>query len=223
MSSIEVSVVIPTINEEDSIFAAVRSAIDAGAAEVIVSDGGSRDRTIAIATEAGANKIVKSIPGRGIQLNSGAFVADSPWLLFLHADNRLHTRCIEQIAATDDVTWGAFRQSIQPSRTSLRIIQWGNAMRVKWRRVPFGDQAIFVRRDVFKQQGGFAEIPLMEDVEWSKRMRKVARPVLLEGPVTVDARRWDKNGVLRQTLRNWAIQLRYQFGESPESLRKRYR
>lgn len=223
MNVVDVSVVIPTINEQNSIAAAVHSAQQAGAREVIVSDGGSIDRTISVATEAGANKIVKSIPGRGIQLNAGAFVADSAWVLFLHADNQLDPKCLRQIVDEDDLVWGAFCQQIQSTRKILRAIQWGNAMRVKIRGMAFGDQAIFVRRDVFKRHGGFAEISLMEDVEWSQRMRKVAWPRLLDGPVMVDPRRWEKNGAIKQTLRNWSIQLRYKFGESPESLRRRYR
>jgi rSAM/selenodomain-associated transferase 2 len=221
----DVSVVIPTINEQDAVAAAIHSALDAGAREVIVSDGGSTDRTLDAATESGAHKIVKSLPGRGIQLNSGALVAVGRWLLFLHADNRLGLPCLQQIEAADakGAIWGAFEQQIESNRWTLKAIQWGNGLRVKWRRLPFGDQAIFVRRDVYKQQGGFAEIPLMEDVEFSRRMRRLSRPLLLNGPVMVDARRWERKGIVRQTLLNWSIQLRYQLGESPESLRKKYR
>ncbi|MEM1069127.1 MAG: TIGR04283 family arsenosugar biosynthesis glycosyltransferase [Planctomycetota bacterium] len=224
MTGLDVSVVIPTINEESGIAAAIESAISAGAREVIVSDGGSTDQTLHEATAAGASKIVKSIPGRGIQLNSGAFVAEAGWLLFLHADNRLTSDCLRQLerAVSEGAVWGAFRQQIQTERWILKTIQWGNAQRVKWRKLPFGDQAICAQRKLFKQQGGFAEIPLMEDVEFSKRMRKIDRPVLLDGPILVDPRRWDEKGPLRQTLLNWSIQLRYLWGESPESLRKRY-
>lgn len=225
MTNIDVSVVIPAINEQSSIAACVKSALLAGAQEVIVSDGGSTDDTISVATATGAHKVVKSIPGRGIQLNSGAFVADSDWLLFLHADNRLTSECIRQIgvAASKNANWGAFRQRIESERWSLKAIQWGNELRVKYRKLPFGDQGIFVHRQLYKQHGGFAEIALMEDIEFSQRMRKVSRPVLLKGPILVDARRWEKKGIVRQTLLNWSIQLRYRFGESPASLRKRYR
>jgi hypothetical protein len=89
--------------------------------------------------------------------------------------------------------------------------------------MPFGDQAIFVRRSVFIERGGFEEIPLMEDVEFSKRMRRIAPPILLEGPVVISARRWETHGVVRQTLRNWSIQLSYALGTNPESLKHRYR
>ena len=91
------------------------------------------------------------------------------------------------------------------------------------RAMPFGDQAIFVRRQAFQQAGGFAEIPLMEDYEFSLRMRDVAKPVLLDGPLTISARRWQENGVLRQTARNWLIQAAYRLGASPQRLAKAYR
>ncbi len=223
MTPADISVVIPAINEQTAITRSVRSALEAGAQEVIVADGGSHDSTIEMATAAGASKIVLSPPGRGVQLNAGASVADGEFVLFLHADNELGKHCLTQITEHPDATWGAFRQQIDSLRMVFRLIERGNAMRVKYRRMPFGDQAMFVRRSVFDDQGGFAEVPLMEDVELSKRLRKVARPILLEGPLTVSARRWETNGVVRQTFRNWSIQLAYAGGSSPEDLHRRYR
>lgn len=219
----DISVVIPAINEEATVSRSVRSARAAGATEVIVVDGGSEDRTTRMASDAGASKIVRSFPGRGIQLNSGALLAERDYLLFLHADNELGKHCLEQICAHPDAPWGAFRQSIDSPRKIYRAIELGNAMRVRFRSIPFGDQAIFVRRSFFNEQGGFAEIPLMEDIDLGKRLRKLARPLLLEGPLTVSPRRWEQHGVLRQTLRNWSLQLSYALGASPESLRRRYR
>jgi hypothetical protein len=130
---------------------------------------------------------------------------------------------LEQICEHPHATWGAFRQSIDSPRKIYRAIELGNALRVRYRSMPLGDQAIFIRRSSFNEQGGFAEIPLMEDVELGKRLRKLARPLLLEGPLIISPRRWEKHGVLRQTLRNWSIQFAYALGASPESLRRRYR
>ncbi|MFK8110945.1 MAG: TIGR04283 family arsenosugar biosynthesis glycosyltransferase [Rubripirellula sp.] len=222
MTPTDISVVIPVLNEEDEIAMAIESAFAAGAREVIVVDGGSQDRSVRIATESRATKIVRSIPGRGIQLNSGAFVAESEFVLFLHADNRLSESCLKQILQHPDCTWGAFRQRIDSNRLIFRFIEWGNSLRVTWSQKPFGDQAIFVRRSVFKREGGFAEIPLMEDVEFSKRMGKVAKPLLLDGPLSISSRRWQKHGVIRQTLRNWSLQIQFAFGASPEKLKRRY-
>ncbi len=223
MTPADISVVIPAINEQAVIANAVRSALAAGAQDVIVADGGSEDSTIDVATAAGASQIVRSQPGRGLQLNAGGSVARGEFVLFLHADNELGEHCLTQITEHPDPTWGAFRQQIDSPRSVFRLIERGNAMRVKYRRMPFGDQAIFVRRTVFRDQGGFAEIPLMEDVELSKRLRKVTNPILLAGPLTISARRWETHGVVRQTLRNWSIQLSYACGRSPAELTQRYR
>ena len=223
MTPSDVSVVIPALNEEAAIANSVRSARQAGAEEVIIADGGSDDRTYEAARSAGASKFVRSFPGRGTQLNAGAALAEGEVLLFLHADNCLGKDCLQQICDERETAWGAFRQRIDSPRRIYRWIERGNAWRVRYRRMPFGDQAIFVRRDWFVREGGFAEVPLMEDVEFSKRMRKRSAPHLLDGPVTIDARRWEANGAIGQTLRNWSIQVSYALGTSPETLRKRYR
>lgn len=219
----DISVVIPAINEENTIGSAIESALNAGAQEVIVSDGGSNDATGQRAAEAGATKVIRSIPGRGIQLNSGAVFAEGKYVLFLHADNLLDANSLLQICDVPDVVWGAFRQRIDSPKMLFRWIEKGNAARVRVRGMAFGDQAIFVRRDAYKEQGGFAEIPLMEDVDFSKRFRKLAWPRLLPGPVTISPRRWLDRGIVRQTLKNWSIQTSYALGTSPEKLRERYR
>ncbi len=222
MTPADISVVIPAINEAQTIAYAIRSALQAGASEVIVCDGGSDDETVSVATAAGATKIIRSIPGRGIQLNAGAVFASREMVLFLHADNQLDASCLNQICEIPDVVWGAFQQRIDHPRRAYRILEKGNAARVRYRSMAFGDQAIFVRRAVYKQAGGFEEIELMEDVAFSRTMRAIARPVLLSGPITISARRWEERGIVRQTLRNWNLQCRYRLGASPRQLAKRY-
>lgn len=225
MTPANISVVIPAINEEAEIGGAIESARQSGAGEIIVVDGGSTDRTIAVAKQFGAAKIVRSLPGRGIQLNAGAWMVspDQQVIVFLHADNRLDQDCLRQICECPEAIWGAFRQRIDSSARIYRWIEWGNAWRVRWRRIPFGDQAVFVRKRDFEQQGGFEEIPLMEDVAFARKMRRLAKPLLLEGPVTVNARRWQDRGPIRQTVRNWSIQIAYACGVKPERLRLWYR
>lgn len=223
MTPADISVVIPAINEEASLAQSIQSAQIAGAGEITVVDGGSTDSTLRVAQQAGATKVVSSDPGRGIQLNAGAAVTERSIVLFLHADNRLTENCLSQIAELDHVTWGAFRQQIDSHRLVFRAIEFGNWARARYRHVPFGDQAIFVRRDLFDQDGGFADVPLMEDVDLSKRLRRVSKPAILDGPVIISARRWEAFGVVRQTLRNWSIQWAYARGASPEELAKRYR
>ncbi len=225
MNPSDISVVIPAINEEHEIGPAIVSAKAAGAGEVIVVDGGSTDGTVQRVKEAGATKVVRSFPGRGIQLNAGAALVDSGQqiILFLHADNRLSQDCLKQICRESEVIWGAFEHQISAEARIYRLIEWGNALRVRCRRMPFGDQAIFVTKSWFERQGGFDELPLMEDVEFSSRMRRIARPRLLPGPLTVSARRWHQRGAIRQTLRNWKIQLAFCLGVRAHVLKKWYR
>jgi len=222
MTPAEITVVIPALNEERAISLSVHSAISAGATEVIVSDGGSRDHTAERASEAGASSVVRSQRGRGVQMNAGAHLATGRFILFLHADNKLSEQALRQICVHEDAVWGAFQQQIDSRRRVYRLIEWGNDLRVRWRKVPFGDQGMFVRRSLFEELRGFAEIPLMEDVELSHRLRKIDAPVLLQGPLQISARRWEKKGVVRQTLTNWMIQLSYSRGVSVEQLAQKY-
>ncbi|TWU47542.1 Glycosyl transferase family 2 [Rubripirellula tenax] len=180
-----------------------------------------------MATAAGATKIVRSLPGRGTQQNSGAFMAKGDWLLFLHADNRLDADCIAEMTVHagrqgSRFLWGAFKQRIESPRPIYRWIEQGNAARVRWRSMAYGDQAIFVRRDIFKQVGGFPDIPLMEDVELSKALRKRGKPFLLSGPVTISSRRWESHGVVKQTLKNWRLRIAHATGTHPAELSVMY-
>ena len=222
MTPADITVVIPALNEEQAIGRSVHSAVSAGATEVIVSDGGSGDHTVERAAEAGASSVVRSLPGRGVQMNSAAHLASGIFILFLHADNELSEQALSQICVHEDAVWGAFQQQIDSRRRVYRLIEWGNDLRVRWRKVPFGDQGMFVRRSLFEELRGFAEIPLMEDVELSHRLRKIDAPVLLQGPLQISARRWEKKGVVRQTLTNWMIQLSYSRGVSVEQLAQKY-
>lgn len=225
MTPSDISVIIPAINEADRIGRAISSALDTGAGEVTVVDGGSRDATTAVAHSAGA-KVISSPAGRAIQQNRGALASRGAVFLFLHADNWLHSACAQQIATAlpqHPRRWGgAFQQRIDSPRWSLRLIAWGDSCRVRWRGLPFGDQGIFIRRCVFEQVGGFPEEPLMEDLLLAARLRRIAWPLLLPGPVHVDPRRWDRHGPLRQTARNFSLQLRHAWGATPSDLARDY-
>ena len=221
----EVSVVIPTLNESARISGSVRLAWEAGADEVVVADGGSTDGT----TEIAANlkcQLVTSEPSRATQQNVGAEAATGDVLLFLHADNWLPADTISQIRAllaNPGIIHGAFRQHIDAPGIGFRALEWGNARRDQWLGLPFGDQGIFVRRYVFFELGEFPRVRLMEDLLLSKRLRRRAWPKLLPGPLHVDARRWIKHGIVRQTLRNWMLLSAYKAGVSPNRLAKFYK
>ena len=217
-----VSVVIPAINEATHIGRAVKSALDAGAFEVIVADGGSADETLATAQDAGA-AMIQSHPGRAAQQNTGASIASGDVLLFLHADSQLGAGCVDQIQrARMSRAFGAFRQRIDARGWLYRIIERGNAWRAANWGLPYGDQAIFIDREFFVELGQFPDVPIMEDYLLAKQARKRQRPVLLEGPVVTCARRWQQHGVVCQTVRNRSMILAAMAGISPHRLARFY-
>lgn len=223
--ALRISVVIPTLNESAQIAATIAAAHAAGFDEIIVVDGGSTDDTVACSTQ--AQQVLTSFPGRAIQQNTGAGVATGDVLFFLHADCRPHldsARAIRQVLRDDpQIVAGAFRQYIDAPGWRFRLLAWGNRQRVRWFHMAYGDQGIFIRRAVFENLGRFAPLPLMEDVELMRKLRGHGLLVLLPQPLTVSARRWQKRGVLRTTLRNWLLLTAYLCGISPERLANFYR
>jgi len=220
----KVSVIIPTMNEELRVARAVGSATAAGAFETIVADGGSTDRTTEVAAAQGAT-IVRSSPGRAAQQNAGAAAATGDVLLFLHADNWLAAGAIRQVAAAagrPSFVAGSFRQQIDSPGLRFRLLEFGNGLRAKYLGAPYGDQSIFVRRASFRQIGGFPETLLMEDLLIMRQLRRQAWPLLLAGPVYVDARRWHKRGVMRQTLTNLWLTAALTCGVNPDRLARFY-
>jgi rSAM/selenodomain-associated transferase 2 len=222
---VKIAVIIPALNEETAIGQAVTSAWDAGADEVIVADGGSNDRTREVATQHNA-KLVQAPKGRAWQQNAAARETTADVLLFLHADNRLGQSTCEQMRqalARPNVRCGAMRQRIEAGGIGYRLLERGNAWRVRWLGLPYGDQAIFVQRELFEELGGFPEVRLMEDLLLMKQLRRKAWPVLLPGPVCVDPRRWQRHGIVRQTLRNWWLLAAHKLGAHPDRLADHYR
>lgn len=223
--TLRISVIIPAIDEAPLIGAAVSSAVRAGADEVILSDGGSRDGTPQIAQRHGA-RVVTTVPGRARQQNAGARAAAGDILLFLHADCCLPETGVseirEQLTAKKACVAGYFRQRIDDPRRIYRWIESGNLLRAQMLRWVYGDQAIFVRTTVFHDVGGFPDLPLMEDLFLMKRLRTPGQLVRIETPLLVSARRWKHHGTLRQTLRNWTMLVAVHLGVSPSLLARFY-
>ncbi|TWT52166.1 TIGR04283 family arsenosugar biosynthesis glycosyltransferase [Allorhodopirellula solitaria] len=222
-----VSIIIPVLNESENIETALQAAAALGGLEIIVCDGGSSDGTVEKTQRWALDLDVSVIVidadrGRGRQLAAGARIAKGDVLLFLHADNRLHETALRQMTLAGWPAWGGFHQHIDDSRWRFRSLEAGNFLRARLAGRVFGDQAMFVQRDLYDAVGGFAEVELMEDVMISSELRRHARPQILPGPITVDPRRWLHRGVMRQTWLNWQIQYAFAHGATPEDLRKRY-
>lgn len=221
---LKISIIIPALNEAARIADAVRRARETEPHEVIVVDGGSDDKTAALARQAGAF-VLATGRGRAIQQNAGARHATGDVLLFLHADTWLPPDGLRQLkgASTDAaIGCGAFYQRIEAEGFIYRLLERGNAWRVRRRGMAYGDQGIFVRRALFDALGGFPEVRLMEDLLLMKRLRRRAWPELLPGPLYVSARRWRRHGVLLQTVRNWLLLAGARCGVSPDRLANFY-
>jgi rSAM/selenodomain-associated transferase 2 len=213
-----VSVIIPTLNEQDWIAGAVESAFAAGAAEVIVADGGSDDRTTRHATAAGA-RVLLTERMRAKQSNLGAHAATNGTLVFLHADTRLPDGAAEAVEnALQHADFGGFR--IRFAETSRRLAFAAAAinLRTRFTKCPWGDQAQFIRRDTFLEIGGFKEMPLMEDYELAIRMKRRGLTTILPMTVTTSGRRFLRKGLVRTAAHNWRTVIRYRMGTDIEEL-----
>jgi len=219
-ASPRLSVVIPCLDEEQLVEAAIRSA--GGADEIIVVDGGSRDRTCERATAAGA-LVLSSPRGRGLQLDCGARRASGDWIVFLHADTRLEPGWPAALRGLGPATvGGAFRLVVDSPRWAYRCLELGVSARCRLFRLPYGDQALFVRREAYASTGGFPPFPLMEDVALVRRLHRLGRLELLALRAFTSPRRWERHGLVATSLRNWWILALYAAGCPPERLERLY-
>ena len=216
-----ISVVIPALDEEALVRRAIES-VRRDAAEVLVVDGGSSDRTREVAAAAGA-RVLESARGRGRQLDHGAREARGEWIVFLHADTRLEPGWCPSILGLDPgVAGGAFRFALDTARPARRYAEWAVALRCRLLGLPFGDQALFCRRRSYEEAGGFPHEPLFEDVALVLRLRRVGRVVLLPRCAVSSPRRWQADGPARTTIRNNALLLAFLAGVSPARLARLY-
>ena len=194
--------------------------------EIIVVDGDPGKSTLKVIND--PDIIKKASPaGRGVQMNNGARAATADVLLFLHADTILPANAfstILDVCRDKDIVAGAFDLVIDASHPGFRIIEKTATLRSRITRIPFGDQAIFIKTDYFRRLGGYKPIALMEDVELMLRLRqRGCRIRFISDPVVTSARRWKKEGMIYTTIRNWILQLLFYIGVSPEKLKNYYR
>jgi len=219
-----ISVIIPVLNESHTIGSCLsRLSVQIGHHEIVVVDGGSQDSTLDIVRSFMNVKHVCSSMGRGIQMNLGAGIAKGDILLFLHADTLLPTRAlckIESIMEQTGIVAGSFALSFDDSSLLLRL--YSLFSRINHILFTYGDQGLFMARRAFESIGGFEEIPIMEDVEIQKRLRRLGRFVKVRPPVCTSARRFLLHGIIKQQLMNIWLVFLYHAGISPFRLKRIY-
>jgi rSAM/selenodomain-associated transferase 2 len=218
------SIVIPTLNEERQLAATIASARGPSVAEIIVVDGGSTDGTLACA-RAHADAVTAAGRGRAAQMNAGAAIARGDVLLFLHADTRLPAgfdAAILRALADPQTVGGRFDVYLAPGNLLLWLTGELMNLRSRWSGIATGDQAIFARREVFADLGGFPSLPLMEDIAFSRALKRAGTIACLRDRVVTSSRRWRANGVLRTVLLMWSLRLLYFCGVSPQRLHRWY-
>ncbi|HUI94718.1 MAG TPA: TIGR04283 family arsenosugar biosynthesis glycosyltransferase [Xanthobacteraceae bacterium] len=220
------SIIVPTLNEEAGIVPTLQalSSLRARGAEVIVVDGGSRDRTAA-AARPHCDRLLAAPRGRAAQMNAGAGAARGEVLLFLHADTRLPDDADRHVAdglAASGRAWGRFDVRIAGTHPLLPLVAAMMNLRSRLTGIATGDQAIFVERAAFAAIGGYPDIPLMEDLVLSRRLKRLSRPLCLRGRALTSGRRWEKHGVMRTILMMWRLRLAFSLGADPAALASRY-
>jgi rSAM/selenodomain-associated transferase 2 len=220
------SIIVPVLNEEAGIVAALDALADyrRHGHEVIVVDGGSGDRTAELVRPL-ADNVLTAPRGRAAQMNAGAARASGDILVFLHADTRLPpaSDClIVEGLRRSRCVWGRFDVAIAGRNPLLRVVAAMMNMRSRASGIATGDQAIFVTRAAFAEGGGYPDIPLMEDVALSRRLKRAGRPLCLTECVTTSGRRWEQRGIVRTILLMWRLRLAYFLGAQPAALARRY-
>ena len=223
---LRIAIVVPVYNEANSVIKTLSAlaCYRAKGQRVIVVDGGSTDSTPELSAPL-ADFVIRSAKGRAFQQNAGAKLAEADVLLFLHADTALPDHADELIAEALSMgkVWGRFDISIAGSLRWLKVISTLMNIRSRLTGIATGDQAIFVRKSVFEQLGGFSEIPLMEDIELSKRLKRFGPPACIRNKVITSGRRWETDGLCKTVILMWKLRLLYFLGASPDRLAKLYR
>ncbi len=229
VNSIRFSIIVPAFHEEETIGDLIEclNRLDSDKqSEIIVVDGAQEKDTLGAIHR---NHVIKisSEKGRAKQMNAGASVASGEILIFLHADTELPMHALKKIHSLmeqREYVGGAFDLGIKSDKLIFRVIGTLASWRSRLNRIPFGDQAIFIRRDYFNRIGGYQEIPLMEDVELMRRIKKLGDGIwIFHDRVMTSPRRWKNEGVVYCTLRNWTLQTLYFFGVPPDHLVKYYK
>jgi len=220
-----IAVIVPVFNEAHRLQERLQHCIDLQADELIVVDGGSTDATPAILSQSGVTWLT-SDAGRAAQMNAGATACKSEIIIFIHIDtvvSECSLSAVKRAMLQPDSVGGRFDVRLSGHHIVFRWIELMINLRSRFTKISTGDQCQFVSRDVFEAMGGFARVPLLEDVEFSKRLKKLGRIACLRQQVTTSSRRWQQHGIASTVWLMWKIRLLYWLGVSPEKLAKLYR
>ena len=220
------SIIIPTKNEAACIEKLLRSLqpLRKKGHEVILVDGGSEDDTPAI-SGAMVDNLLKTAAGRARQMNAGAAVANGDLLWFLHADTEIPNeaeRLLENAISSDPLAWGRFDISLSGSQRMLRVVEVMINFRSRVTGIATGDQGIFISRDLFFAVNGYPDQPLMEDIEISKALRRINKPLCFPEYLVTSSRRWEQHGIIRTIVKMWGLRAAYFLGTPAERLARRY-
>lgn len=220
-----VSVIIPVLNEEKTILSLLQDlqSCRQEGHELIVVDGGSKDQTMLIAREL-SDKVISASKGRAMQMNAGAAQAKNEILWFLHSDTKISGEEIKIIQSSlKDKVWGRFNIKLSGTNVLFRVIETMINIRSYISGIATGDQGIFVKRDIFESVNGYTDIPLMEDIDLSKKLKNIKRPVCLSSVLITSSRRWENKGIIVTVLLMWRLRFLYWLGVSPVILAEHYR
>ena len=215
-----ISVIIPVYRDAEALSRTL-AATSLGDAEAIVVVADGDESCAVLRAEHSAIRWMQAPRGRARQMNAGAAVARGRWLLFLHADTTLPRgwyAVVERASADPSVSFGCFRFALGSHSWFARLLEFGVRLRMLIFRLPYGDQALFIRRDVFSKLGGYSDVPIMEDVDLIRRLRATGRLFMASERAVTSARRWEEDGWLRRTARHLSLIVRYFAGIPPERL-----
>lgn len=219
-----ISIIIPTLNEAKSIEVTLYNLrrISTAAVEIILVDGGSADETLHLASPYVDKCLLAETAGRARQMNAGAKTAKGDVLLFLHADTCLPESYEKYLGKMTKTDWGRFDVQLSGRQPILRVVEFMINLRSRLTSIATGDQAMFISKSLFTSVGGYDQVPLMEDILISKKLKKIKKPVLLKEKVMTSSRRWEEKGILKTILLMWRLRLQLFLGWSPESLASEY-
>jgi rSAM/selenodomain-associated transferase 2 len=217
----KISIIVPVLNEGVGLCSFLDALPSADKEiEIILADGGSSDGSIT-QIEGEVSYIVRCAKGRATQMNAGAAVAGGEYLLFLHADTYLPAE-FKSLVLAEGPAWGRFDVRLSGEHWAFRMIEFMMNWKSRTTGICTGDQAIFVKRKLFESIGGYAAIPLMEDIELTNRLSKICKPACIPKKLTTSSRRWEEKGILKTMLLMWYLRIRYATGTSADLLVKKY-